>query len=151
MSALVLKSLPKTLGPESNGILLTPAEFDRAVFARGWRDELIQGVLIVSPIRSNKETDPNEYLGYLLLGYKEHHPSGANLDATLPERIVKTGANRRRLDRVIWTGLGRKPKRFECPSVVAEFVSGRKRDRVRDYETKRDKFMAIGGPGVLGH
>jgi hypothetical protein len=35
-------------GPESNGILLTPAEFDKADFEDGWRYELVNGVLIVT-------------------------------------------------------------------------------------------------------
>ena len=37
------------LGPRSAGLLLTPAEFDRARFREGWRYELINGVLVVSP------------------------------------------------------------------------------------------------------
>lgn len=144
MSALILKKRTPPFGPESNGILMTPDEFDRGDFDECWRYELIQGVLVVSPIPSNKETDPNEYLGYLLIGYREHHPQGSALDATLPEQYLKTGANRRRPDRVIWAGLGRKPKKNEVPAIITEFVSGRKRDRERDYETKRDEFMAIG-------
>jgi Uma2 family endonuclease len=130
-------------GPEANGILLTPAEFDRADFEEGWRYELINGVLVVSPLPSESEVDPNEELGYLLRAYRETHPEGSALDATLPERIVRTGRNRRRADRLIWAGLGRLPRRHELPTILAEFVSGRKRDQIRDYETKRDEYLAI--------
>ena len=44
-------------------MLLTPAEFDRARFQEGWRYELINGVLVVSPTPSRKERHPNEELG----------------------------------------------------------------------------------------
>jgi Uma2 family endonuclease len=138
------KNREKTvIGPGANGAMMTPEEFDRAEFANGWRYELINGVLIVSPIPSEAEADPNEELGFWLRKYQEEHPKGAALDKTLSERIVKTGANRRRPDRVIWTGLGRLPHRDETPTIIAEFVSKGKRDRERDYETKRDEYMEI--------
>jgi hypothetical protein len=54
------------LSPESNGRLLTPAEFDRADFEDGYRYELINAVLVVSPIPSESEADPNGELEYLL-------------------------------------------------------------------------------------
>src|SRR5205085_1598421 len=69
---------------------------------------------------------------------------GRSLDATLPEQTVATGANRRRADRVIWAGLGRLPRRGETPTMIVEFVSRGRRDRVRDYEEKRDEYIAIG-------
>ncbi len=50
------------LGPRSAGQLLTLAEFDRARFQEGWRYELINGVLVVSPTPSRKERHPNEEL-----------------------------------------------------------------------------------------
>src|SRR5262249_8869999 len=133
----------RTFGPESAGILMTPQEFDRADFDENWVFELINGVLVVSPIPLESEVDPNEELGYLLRAYKEYHPQGSALDATLPERYVRAGPNRRRADRVIWCGLGRMPKRNETPTIAAEFVSAGKRDRERDYEVKRDEYMAI--------
>jgi Uma2 family endonuclease len=134
----------RLFGPESNGIPMTPREFDRAEFVEGWRYELINGVLIVSPIPSENEVDPNEELGHLLRTYQESHPQGSMLDATLPERTVRTGSNRRRADRVIWTGLGRLPRRGETPTIAAEFVSAGKRNWLRDYETKRDEYLAAG-------
>lgn len=140
-------SLPKSarsFGPGSNGILMTPREFDRAEFEDGWRYELINGVLIVSPIPLENEADPNGELEYMLRNYRNNHPQGAALDATMPERIVRTLENRRRADRVIWAGLGRLPRRNETPTIIAEFVSEGKRDRERDYETNRDEYMELG-------
>jgi Uma2 family endonuclease len=130
-------------GPASSGILMTPEEFDAAEFEEGWRYELINGVLVVSPTPLEAETDPNEELGYWLRAYKETHPRGSCIDKTLPEQTIRTGSNRRRADRAIWAGLGRLPRRFETPMIIAEFVSKGKRNRVRDYETKRDEYMAI--------
>src|SRR4051812_25912188 len=90
------------LGPDSAGIILTPAEFDRAAFEDGWRYELIYGVLLVTPIPLESEVTPNELLGHLLLTYQESHPEGASLDISMPERLVKIGPNRRRADRIIY-------------------------------------------------
>jgi Uma2 family endonuclease len=137
------KTPSPTFGLDSNGILMTPEEFNNGDFEDGWCYELINGVLIVSPIPSEQEVGPNEFLGYLLLTYKEQHPQGKSLDGTLPERYVKFGSNRRRADRVIWSGLGRMPRKKDKPTIVVEFVSGRRRDRERDYETKRGEYQRI--------
>ena len=118
------------LGPRSAGLLLTPAEFDHARFREGWRYELINGVLIVSPSPSRQERDPNEELGYFLRNYQHGHPQGPSLDLTLPEETIETKQNRRRVDRAIWAGLGRDPEDGEVPTIVVEFVS-----RVRSIRT----------------
>src|SRR5258707_4736568 len=133
----------REFGPESAGTLMSLQEFDKAQFVEGWRYELIHGVLVVSPIPLESECDPNEELGHLLRAYRDAHPQGSTLNATLAERIVKTRRNRRRPDRVIWAGLGRKPLPNENPTVAVEFVSAGKRDRKRDYEEKRDENMEI--------
>ena len=69
------------LGPEMNGTIMTPEEFDAA---EDWDEdyvyELINGVLIVSPAPSEGERGPNDLLGRLLLNYQEDHPQGAALD-----------------------------------------------------------------------
>ena len=137
------KPVTRIFGLESNGTLMTPTEFDRGEFDDCWRYELINGVLIVSPIASIREADPNEELGHMLRTYQETHHDGDALDFTVAERHVKTGANRRRADRLIWAGLGRLPRKNETPTVIVEFVSGGKRDRERDYETKRDEYQQI--------
>ena len=133
-------------GRESNGILMTPQEFDDSDpddFDQGWSYELINGVLLVSPIPLVQETDPNEELGRWLRNYRDDHPEGKALDKTLPEQYVRCGRNRRKSDRVIWAGLGRLPRKGETPTVVVEFVSSRKRDRERDYEAKRTEYEKI--------
>ena len=53
------------------------------------------------------ERAPNEHLGILIYNYRHWHPQGSTCDGTLPGHTVITRANRRRADRVIWTGLGR--------------------------------------------
>jgi Uma2 family endonuclease len=140
---IALMECREPYGPESNGILMTPEEFDEADFDENWTYELINGVLIVSPIPFEEEVDPNEELGHMLRSYQDFHPQGAALNKTLPERYIRLAHSRRRADRVIWAGLGRHPYRKENPTVAIEFVSKRKRDRVLDYETKRDEYMRI--------
>jgi Uma2 family endonuclease len=125
-------------------MLLTTEEFDRARFQEGWRYELINEVLVVSPFPSRNERDPNEELGHSLRTYQQTHPEGAVLDATLGEETLETKKNRRRPDRVIWAGLGHLPGPHEPPTIVIEFVSQGRRNRERDYVAKRAEYREIG-------
>ena len=132
----------------SSGLSMTAAEFDALpprAFDRNYRYEIIRGILIVSPPAGNGEVDPNEYLGYLLLGHQENHPQGQVIDASLPEQTLPGGENRRRCDRAIWVGLGRIPDlEADFPAIVVEFVSRSRRDFLRDYEEKRDEYRQAG-------
>lgn len=139
----VAKGPAHRYGPNDNGILMTRREFDRGRFVEGWRYELVNGILIVSKIPLPNERDPNDELGYMLRFYKETHPEGRSLDATLPEHEIATGQNRRRVDRAIWAGLGRLPRRREKPTIAVEFASAGRRNWERDYLAKRDEYMAI--------
>jgi Uma2 family endonuclease len=147
-----MDSTPKAarpkIGPHSAGTLITVKEFDvtpASRFVRGYRYEVINGVLVVTPPVSDAEADPNDELGHLLRTYKEFNPQGSILDATMPERLVPGTPNRRRCDRAIWVGLGRLPETTrDVPATVVEFVSSNKRDALRDYEEKRDEYLAAG-------
>jgi len=132
------------LGPHSAWLLLTLKEFDRARFEEGWRYELINGVLVVSPIPARNERDPNEELGRWLRNYQESHPQGSSLDSTLHEETIETKQNRRRPDRVIWAGLGRLPAEGERPTIIVEFVSSGKVNQELDYVAKRAEYREIG-------
>jgi Uma2 family endonuclease len=142
--ATVLEKRSRIFGPYSAGTLMTPREFDRAEFEEGWRYELIDGRLIVSPIPLENERDPNEELGRLLRNFWERDPATSAMNATLPEHTVKISENRRRADRVIWAGLGRMPRKGKTPTIIVEFVSAGKRARQRDYDEKREEYLAIG-------
>ena len=124
--------------------MLTPAEFDHARVQEGWRYELINGVLVVSPTPSRQERGPNETLSHWLENYGDDHPHGSALDATLPEEEIESKQNRRRLDRAIWAGLGRDPEENEAPTIAVEFVSKGKINQERDYVAKRAEFREIG-------
>ena len=134
------------IGRWSNGMLMTPEEFDAITDHDDlYRYELVHGVLIVSPFASPPETDPNEELGFLLRTYRDNHPSGSNLDQTLYEFYINLKDSRRRSDRAIWAGLGRTPDlEKDVPTIVVEFVAKSTRDRVRDYEEKRREYLEIG-------
>lgn len=134
------------IGRHSNGMLMTPEEFDAATnFDRRYVYEVVRGVLIVSPPAGESERDPNEELGYWLRRYKDDHPEGAMLDKTLPEQYIHLPDSRRRADRALWAGLGRVPDvRNDVPTIVVEFVSKRNRDRTRDYEVKRREYLDLG-------
>ncbi|MDA1049106.1 MAG: Uma2 family endonuclease [Planctomycetota bacterium] len=139
-----VETLPLRLGPDANGMLITPDEFDAAEGEAGWRYELIRGVLIVTPAPLEEDRDPNEELGFLLRSYREQHPAGKALDKTLHEHDIRVARDRRRADRVIWAGLGRLPRRGEVPTIAVEFVSSGRRNRERDYKEKRDEYLNVG-------
>ena len=134
------------LCPELAGTLMTPEEFEAVEdYEEGYRYELIHGVLVVTPVPFAEETDPNEELGHWLRTYREEHPEGKVLDATLPQQYVRTRTSRRLADRLIWAGLGRLPHRLrDVPTTAVEFVSARRRDRQRDYVDKRREYMEAG-------
>jgi Uma2 family endonuclease len=137
---------PTRLGLDSAGIRMSPDEFDSV---EDWDEEylyeLVDGVVVVNSIPSEAEADPNEILGVLLGIYKRQHPNGKSLDRTLQERFIRLPNHRRRADRVIWAGLGRRPNpKTDVPTIAVEFVSPGKRNWQRDYETKRDEYLAAG-------
>jgi len=140
----ILEARELLLGQAGNGTLMTPREFDEGEFDDAWNYELVNGVLVVTPLPLRGEADPNDELGCLLRNYQKNHRDGASLDLTLPEQHVRTKTSRRRADRLIWANLGRKPRDHEKPTIVVEMVSARLRDRRRDYETKREEYAAIG-------
>jgi Uma2 family endonuclease len=139
---------PRRVGPRLAGITMTREEF-MAIPPHRWDDrfhyELIREVLVVSPFAAATERGPNDLLGHLLFVYKETHPQGSALDETLFEQTLYPLPNLRRCDRAIWTGLGRVPDdEVELPSIVVEFVCASRRDVIRDYEEKRDEYLAAG-------
>ena len=138
------KRLRFEIGRRHNGILMTLEEFDAIEdYDDNYRYELINGVLIVNPMPSVFERDPNEELGHWLRHYQDQHPG--ILDKTVFEEYINTAVGRRRADRVIWAGLGRGPDpEDDVPTIVVEFVSRRKRDQMRDYIDKRDEYLEIG-------
>lgn len=136
-----------TIGLEHAGTAMTTDEFDALTtddVDPVFRYELVRGVLIVSPIPSSQETNLNGQLEYWLRFYREQHPEGRALDGTLYERYVLGTENRRRADRLIWAGLGRPPREDrDPPTIIVEFVSAARRDRLRDYEIKRDEYLTL--------
>jgi Uma2 family endonuclease len=146
MSAIVE---PRTsyIDASFNGVTMSPEEFDAIEdWDPAYEYELIRGVVVVNPIAAEGEADPNEDLGAILRSYQVLHPQGKSLDKTLQERYVYLpDGSRRKADRLIWAGLGRRPHpKKETPTIVIEFVSRRARDRKRDYEIKRDEYLDLG-------
>jgi Uma2 family endonuclease len=125
---------------------MTAEEFDALTnFDERYRYELVRGVLVVTPPPGPAERGPNDLLGHLLLTYKENHPQGFHLDDTLPEHELQPGDDRRRADRVVWTGLGHQPDaETDVPTIAIEYVSPGKRSWLRDYEEKRKEYLALG-------
>ncbi len=142
----VSKEIKIYLCPEMAGSLMTPEEFDAVEeYDDNYVYELINGVVVASPIPAISERDPNEELGHLLRSYKKDHPQGSALDKTVMEEYLRTKRSRRRADRVIWAGLGRVPNpKVDVPTIAVEFVSAAKRDRYRDYQTKRREYLKLG-------
>jgi Uma2 family endonuclease len=138
---------PLVLDGNSNGYLMSREEFAALTVEDcdpRFRYELLNGVVIVSPPPSDGEAGPNDELGFLLRSYKLT-PPGKCLDDTLFEREVATSVGIRRVDRAIWVGFGRRiSSKVDLPTILVEFVSPGKRASRRDYEQKRDEYLAIG-------
>ncbi|MGL4513774.1 MAG: Uma2 family endonuclease [Lacipirellulaceae bacterium] len=146
MSLVEQLAPPTRLGPNDNGVLLSPDEFDTVQdWAEGFRYELVNGVLVVLPPPGFGERSPNDELGYLLRRYRDDQPESSAFNGTAPEQEVAIGANRRRADRAIWVGYGPSfdPDR-DTPTVVVEFVSNTSRDRRRDFIDKRREYASAG-------
>lgn len=137
---------PTRVGPNSNGLVMTPEEFDAIDdWDRDYVYELVHGVLIVSPAPGAGERSPNEELGYWLRLYRDTHSKGKCLDQTLYEQYVRTDAGRRLADRALWVGLGRPPDvNHDTPTITVEFTSESARDRRRDYIVKRQEHIDAG-------
>ena len=135
---------PTILTPWSAGIDMLPEEFDAAETEPddGHTYELIDGRVIVMPPVSEFERGPNEKLCVLLVNYGSMNPAGEALDLTLGESYVPHTFQRRRCDRAVWCGYGRKiDVRADVPQIAVEFVSKGRRSHRRDYEEKRDEYF----------
>ena len=145
MSTTQPHSLPR-IEFASAGLTLTPEEFDAITdYDDCYHYELIRGVLVVTPFGSPAEADADGELGYWLRLYRDRHPAGRTLDATLPGRYLHVPNGRRRADRVIWAGLGRLPDPdADVPTIAVDLVSESRRDWSRDYEEKRGEYLALG-------
>ena len=129
------------------GMPMTPAEFDTVTdYDENFRYELLRGILIVSPIPSGHHEFAVDHLGYYLRKFQYEHPNGGVIDLNLPGRYVHLpNGDRRRADRVVWCGFGREIDEAEdVPTIAIEVVSPSRRDRVRDYELKREDYAAAG-------
>lgn len=135
----------RTISPAMAGTLMTAEEFDAADdWDEGYRYELLNGVLVVTPPAAIGERGSNDLLAHLLRTYQDQHPQGSALNYTVSEQTVRTKKNRRRADRVVWAGLGRPPHvKRDPPTIVVEFVSPGRRSRQRDYQTKRREYGEV--------
>ena len=138
--------IPTSLGPDANGLMLTPEQFDAIDdWDENDRYELVHGVVIVAPVAGEGERSPKELLGNLLWDYQQQHPAGRCLDLTLYEQYIRPSAGRRLADRALWIGFGRRPQvTQDVPTIPVEFVSSTARDRHRDYVEKRGEYLDAG-------
>ncbi len=141
----VSRPIPR-LHRDLNGLLMSIDEFEGVTdWESGYRYELINGVLVVSPPPDDAGQGPNERLGNWLWDYQQRHPAGKILDDSLMERPVRTKAGIRVVDRALWIGFGRPIKsRRDRATILVEFVSWGKRAALRDYEDKRDEYLELG-------
>ena len=138
---------PSRLDEHSNGQLMTAEEFDAVTaYDDCLTYQLINGVLVVGGIPGMRGEKLTERLGTLLLAHQSDHPRGSMLDDTFRGRYVHArNGNRWRVDRAVWCGLGRAPREpDDTPAIAVEVVSRRRRDRRRDYDTKRREYAAAG-------
>lgn len=141
-----LLSDTKRLNGGSAGMRMSVEEF-KAIddVEPGFRYELIDGVVVVTPPPGPSHANSGDELGYLLRLYAETHSKGKCIDGNLPEFELITGRSVRRTDRCLWVGLGRTPDLDrDVPAIIVEFVSPGKAAYVRDYEDKRNEYLTLG-------
>ncbi len=63
--ASVIEQLSPPIGPRDAGMTMTLDEFERAAYVKGYRYELIHGVLVVNPPPLEEERDSNRTAGAL--------------------------------------------------------------------------------------
>jgi len=150
MATVVEKETLIPFGPRDAGLPMTLDEFEDTEFERGYRYEVINGVLVVNAAPLEEERDANEELGHWLRTCQESHPEGQALNLTLPEHDLRTRSNYRRCDRAIWAGLGRHPRTRgrmasrDVPRIVVEFPSSRPADQRRDYKEEVGEYRDLG-------
>lgn len=136
----------RRLSFSSAGLSMSLAEFDAIKdFEEGYRFELINGVVVVTPEPAPSHWSINDELGRLLRNYGEDHPQGSCLSGTIPEVYLITSYAKRRADRALWIGLGRAPVvKQDIPAIVIEIVSPGREAFLRDFEKKRDEYLELG-------
>jgi Uma2 family endonuclease len=133
------------LSPYLAGRRMTPEEFDEADFEEGWRYELIEGILVVSPIPKMPSRGMGSKLVQRLENYCEQRGKGIEFLTVFQEHEVRiANGARRRCDVAVWVRLGRNPRRSDVPTITAEFVSERATDIRRDYVDKRADYLTAG-------
>lgn len=137
----------RRIGPADHGRALTAQAFLDAEEQPGYRYELARGVLEVTRI-------PNDWHGYIvrclfeaIAAYRHTHPEsithwggGDQFRLWLPEL-----SSVRHPDAAIVTpGAARDPQGRRRPSIAFEVVSEGAEARSRDYQAKREEYLAYG-------
>jgi hypothetical protein len=88
------------IGADSAGLAMSPDEFDAITeYDNSVNYELINGVLVVTPMPSRFERSANELLGYWLRTYQEQHVGGNCLIDIVFNDYLHTRDNRCRAGR----------------------------------------------------
>jgi Uma2 family endonuclease len=131
------------LGPWSNGTMMSPTAYEEGEYERGWRYELRHGILVVTDQLSAGESDACEQMGHLIRKNRDSDSPFRSI-VTLPGSIVRIGDDRLIPDRVVWLVEGRRPGRFETPTIAIEFDSLRRRLPFVDRKARRIAYFSAG-------
>ena len=135
------------LGPADYGRRMTLGDFLEAEEEGGFRYELARGVLEVTQVPNDPHGQVVSNLAGFVHRYKDAHPGlilrvgdGAEFQVWVPER-----ASGRNPDlAVTFHGTPKDDRGRRPPLLVAEVVSGGDEAHRRDYETKREEYLAFG-------
>ncbi len=147
MSTVSLK-----IGPANHGQRMTLAEFHEAEAQEGYLYELARGVLVVTDVPRTWHWQIVDNLHEMFSAYRRAHPGaivliGHGSDARY---IIPVLESDRHPDlAVVFPGASRMDvpymkEPFPLPELAVEVVSRGKRARRRDYEEKREEYLAIG-------
>jgi Uma2 family endonuclease len=136
----------KRISASSAGLRMSLEEFDAiSNYDDRYSYELIRGILAVTPLPAAAEAGMNDELNYLLRSYRDRHPQGAAMNATLYRQYIRTADSSRLVSRAVWAGLGRRPRSGkELPAIAIDIVPAGKRDWLRDYDERRKEYLDLG-------
>jgi Uma2 family endonuclease len=149
-------SAPIRVGSKSNGMSMTPEEFDAIEeWDENFRYELVRGVLIVKDYPVAAIRACYDELGHCFHAFCHQVHSGAATIETLPDQEVRTGDNRWRTDRAVWINVSKPFSSYlVTPSIVIDFVPSPPSEQWRrTFMEKGSEFRAngVGEYWVIDH
>lgn len=136
-----------TIGPADHGRKMTLDEFREAEEEPGYLYELARGVLAVTEVPADDHGQVVDHVHEALSRYRREHPKkilrlahGSDVRLLIPE----LDSDRHPDLGVIFRGAPLNRRGRQIPALVVEVVSPGREAHQRDYQEKREEYLALG-------